>query len=84
MLKTYRSVFEVPGSAGFSSAGFVARLPISMLGIVIVLLVATTSGGYGLAGAVSAAFSLSGAVFSHRFPGSPTATGSCAPPHRRS
>ncbi len=62
MLKTYRSVFRVPGSAAFSSAGFVARLPISMLGIVIVLLVSTTSGGYGLAGAVAAVFALSGAV----------------------
>ena len=62
MLKTYRSVYRVPGSVGFSSAGFLARLPISMLGIVIVLLVASTSGGYALAGAVAATFSLSSAA----------------------
>ena len=39
MLSTYRRVLAVPGAALFSGTALVARLPISMLGIGIVLLV---------------------------------------------
>lgn len=61
MLGPYRRVLAVPGGAAFSLAGFVARLPISMQTLGIVLLVAATRGSYGLAGAVSATFLISGA-----------------------
>jgi MFS family permease len=52
----------VPGAAAFSAAGLVARLPISMAGLGIVLLVAGSTGSYGKAGAVSAVYTLAGAV----------------------
>lgn len=55
LLGRYRTILEIPGAWRFSAAGFIARLPISMLGLGIVLLVAARTGSYGLAGAVSAA-----------------------------
>jgi MFS family permease len=42
----------------FSSAAFLARLPIAMVGLGIVLLVVGETGRYGRAGALSAAFAL--------------------------
>jgi MFS family permease len=64
MLGVYRRVLQVPGGAAFSAAGFVARLPMSMQTLGVVLLVAATSGSYGLAGAVSATLALAQALFS--------------------
>jgi MFS family permease len=58
----YAVLLRVPGGPAFSAAAFVARLPISMLGIGIVLLIASTTGRYGLAGAVSAVYSVAGAA----------------------
>ena len=55
----YRRLFVVPGSAAFSFAGWVARLPLPMLGLGAVLLVAAETGSYALAGAVSGALALS-------------------------
>lgn len=62
MLDTYRRILEVPGALLFSAAGMVARLPISMVGLGIVLLVEHATGSYGLAGAVSATYVAAGAV----------------------
>jgi MFS family permease len=56
MLMSYRRVLSRPGTLRFSATGLVARLPISMVGLGIVLLVSTRTGSYGVAGAVSAAF----------------------------
>lgn len=56
------ALLDVPGSPRFSAAGFLARLPISMEGIAIVLLVSAASGQYAKAGLVSATFSLSAAA----------------------
>ncbi|WP_170285976.1 MFS transporter [Nocardioides rubriscoriae] len=53
MLATYRRILGRPGTALFSATGLVARLPISMVGLGIVLLVEAESGSYGLAGSVS-------------------------------
>ncbi|MDP2772101.1 MAG: MFS transporter [Nocardioides sp.] len=63
MLTTYRRILSRPGTALFSATGLVARLPISMVGLGIVLLVEDASGSYGVAGAVSAAHLLANAVF---------------------
>ena len=54
MLDSYRRVLARPGAFRFSSAALVARLPISMVGLGIVLLVEERTGSYGLAGTVSA------------------------------
>jgi MFS family permease len=59
---TYRDVYSVPGSLRFSAAGLLARLPMSMLGIGIVLLVQATYGSYGTAGSVAGVFGLTNAV----------------------
>lgn len=58
MLSTYRRILSVPGAALFSATGLVARLPISMVSLGIVLLVSTATGSYGVAGSVSAAYLL--------------------------
>ena len=63
MLDSYRRVLTRPGALAFSSAGLVARLPISMVGLGVVLLVEARTGSYGLAGTVSAAFVLAQAAF---------------------
>ncbi len=54
MLSTYRRILDHPGTALFSGTGLVARLPISMVGLGIVLLVQGTTGSYRTAGIVSA------------------------------
>jgi MFS family permease len=63
MLTTYRRVLALPGALGFSMSGLVARLPISMISLGIVLLVSTRTGSYSLAGTVSAAFLVTNAAF---------------------
>ena len=62
MLTTYRRVLARPGALSFSSAALVARMPISMIGLGIVLLVSTATGSYGLAGSVSATFLVANAL----------------------
>jgi predicted MFS family arabinose efflux permease len=64
MLSSYRRVLAEPGTLRFSAAGLVARLPISMVGLGIVLLVSAATGSYGLAGAVSAAYMVTNACLS--------------------
>jgi predicted MFS family arabinose efflux permease len=64
VLSPYARLFTVPGSAAFSFAGWVARLPIPMLALGAVLLVAGETGSYALAGAVSGTLALSFSVAS--------------------
>ena len=54
MLQPYRAVLSRPGALRFSSAGALARLPMSMIGLGIVLMVSELEGSYGLAGRVTA------------------------------
>lgn len=63
MLTPYRRVLAVPGALAFSSAGVVARLPISMVSLGIVLLVSARTGSYALAGGVAAAYLVGNAGF---------------------
>jgi predicted MFS family arabinose efflux permease len=60
----YARLFAVPGSSAFSFAGWVARLPIPMLGLGALLLVEGQTGSYGLAGAISGTLALSFSVAS--------------------
>ncbi len=62
MITTYRRILTLPGTALFSITGLIARLPISMVGLGIVLLVEAETDSYGLAGAVSAAHLLANAA----------------------
>jgi MFS family permease len=54
----YARLFAVPGSAAFSFAGWLARLPMPILGLGAVLLVEGETGSYGLAGAVAGTLAL--------------------------
>ncbi|WP_245245194.1 MFS transporter, partial [Streptomyces palmae] len=54
MFGPYRRIFAAPGTLAFTVAGFAARLPGSMLGVSMVLMIALSRGSYALAGAVSA------------------------------
>ncbi len=62
MLSSYQRVLREPGALLFSLTGLVARLPISMAGLGIVLLVEASTGSYGVAGAVSAAYMVANAL----------------------
>ena len=63
MIENYRRILSVPGGLRFSASGLVARLPISMVGLGIVLLVEAATDSYGLAGAISAVYVAAGAAF---------------------
>ncbi|MGE5719155.1 MAG: MFS transporter, partial [Nocardioidaceae bacterium] len=63
MLTPYRRVLAVPGARAFSLTGLVARLPISMVSLGIVILVSSSTGSYALAGGVAAAYLVGNAVF---------------------
>lgn len=62
MLAPYRKVLAAPGALAFSSAGALARLPMSMVTISIVLLVEAVYGSYALAGQVAAVYTVAQAV----------------------
>lgn len=61
-LGAYRQILADPRARAFSAAGLVARLPLSMTGLGIVLLISLTSGSFGRAGLVAAVGMLTGAV----------------------
>jgi len=58
VLRPYVDILATPGARTFSAAGFVARMPISMVGLGIVLLVSRETGSYALAGVLSAVFAV--------------------------
>lgn len=62
MLGPYRDILSRPGTLAFSAAGVVARLPMSVLGLGVVLLVSTSYGSYALAGRVAAAYVVAQAI----------------------
>jgi MFS family permease len=64
MLDSYRRILAVPGALLFSGTGLVARLPLSMESLGIVLLVVAETGSYALAGALAAATTIANAAAS--------------------
>ncbi|MFF1833028.1 MFS transporter [Streptomyces sp. NPDC058231] len=62
MPSPYRAIFAAPGTKGFTTAGFIGRMPLSMMGIGVVTMVSQMTGRYGLAGALSATLAMSAAV----------------------
>ncbi|MBB3677491.1 MFS family permease [Modestobacter versicolor] len=62
VLTPYTDLFAVPGARAFSSAGLLARVPMSTAGLGSVLLVEGESGSYALAGAVAGTNALSFAI----------------------
>jgi MFS family permease len=61
-LGAYRQVLSDRRARAFALAGFVARLPISMTGIGVVLLISLETGSFGKAGMVTAVATIVGAV----------------------
>ncbi|MDX6371616.1 MAG: hypothetical protein QOD98_604 [Nocardioidaceae bacterium] len=62
LFSSYRRILATPGALLFSATGLVGRLPISMAGLGIVLLVQAGSGSYGVAGAVAATYLAANAI----------------------
>ncbi|MFJ7047195.1 MFS transporter [Streptomyces sp. NPDC101112] len=62
MPSPYTALFAAPGTKGFTAAGFIGRMPLSMMGIGVVTMISQLTGRYGLAGALSATIALSAAV----------------------
>lgn len=61
MPSPYRALFAAPGTKGFSAAGLLGRMPLSMMGIGVVTMISQLTGRYGLAGALSATIALAAA-----------------------
>ncbi|WP_366180888.1 MFS transporter [Actinomyces timonensis] len=61
-MPSYRRILRQPGALRFSSAALIARFPMSMLGISLILTVQAVYGSYSAAGAVSAAFVVASAI----------------------
>jgi MFS family permease len=62
MLSKYRQVFAGNSAWRFSTAGFIARLPISMVGIGVLMYVEAERGSYAIAGAISGSISIAAAI----------------------
>lgn len=62
MGSTYGAVLRLPGATLFSLTGAVARLPLSMSGLGLVLVVSDRTGSYATAGTVAAAYVLAAAA----------------------
>ncbi|MGW3043106.1 MFS transporter [Kitasatospora sp. NPDC001159] len=62
LLASYRRLFSAPGAAAFTLAGMLGRLALSMNGVSLVVLLAERRGSYALAGTVSAAGLVTGAL----------------------
>ena len=62
LLAPYADIFAIPRAWRFSVAGIIGRMPMSMYGLGTVLLISAGTGQYGLAGSVSAAGSIGGAL----------------------
>nr|WP_314418993.1 MFS transporter [uncultured Erwinia sp.] len=64
MIATYRELFAAPGTRAFTLAGILARLPLPMTGIGIIIMLSQSGGSYAFAGAVSATFVMTYALVS--------------------
>ncbi|MEU1735243.1 MFS transporter [Streptosporangium sp. NPDC020145] len=60
----YRSILALPGALAFCGAGLLARMPASMMGLSLLLLLSAERGSYTLAGQVTAAYVFLAAVVS--------------------
>jgi len=60
----YRHALTRPGVGSFTSAGALARLPVAMIALAIVLLVSNATGSYAYAGALSASYAVTAAFAS--------------------
>ncbi len=64
MISTYRTLFSYKGTLSFTLTGMVARLPLPMMGIGIIMMISQLTGSYALAGTISASFVFTYAMLS--------------------
>ena len=62
MSTAYGRALWLPGAWQFSASAFLARLPLSMIGLGAVVLISSTTGSYAAAGIVVATFGVVGAI----------------------
>ncbi len=62
MFGPYGRVLRTPGAPAFTTAGFVGRLPLSMIGLGIVLLETSKGVSYAVAGTIAASFAVAAAI----------------------
>ncbi|MFE3994078.1 MFS transporter [Streptomyces goshikiensis] len=62
MPSPYRAIFATPGTRGFTAAGLIGRMPLSMVGIGVLTMITELGGSYALAGAITATIALSAAA----------------------
>ena len=62
MLTKYREILSLPGTLKFALAGIIARTPVSMVGISLILAIRALYGSYSLAGAIGAVHVIAFAV----------------------
>jgi MFS family permease len=60
--RPYADALSVNGAAKFSAAGFIARLPLAMIGLGVLLFISNTTGSYAFAGLVQAVFTITAAL----------------------
>ncbi|WP_406185305.1 MFS transporter [Streptomyces sp. NBC_01006] len=61
MPSPYRAIFAAPGTLGFSAAGLIGRLPISMVGVGILTMISEITGRYAMASALTGTLALAAA-----------------------
>ncbi|WP_193015357.1 MULTISPECIES: MFS transporter [Gammaproteobacteria] len=64
MISTYQTLFSYKGTTSFTLAGMVARLPLPMMGIGIIMMISQLTDSYALAGIISASFVFTYALLS--------------------
>jgi len=62
LISPYRAVLAQPGALRFSLSALIARLPLSMVGLGIVLLVSAMQGSYAVAGLLTGAYVVASAI----------------------
>ncbi|MFB8393252.1 MFS transporter [Streptomyces yangpuensis] len=62
MPSPYRAIFATPGTKGFTAAGLIGRMPLSMVGIGVLTMITELGGSYALAGGITATIALSAAA----------------------
>ncbi|MDE0973795.1 MAG: MFS transporter [Candidatus Nanopelagicales bacterium] len=62
IIRPYRDALSIHGAAKFSAAGFLARLPLALIGLGVLLYISNTTGSYSLAGFLQAVFVIAAAL----------------------
>ena len=62
IIRPYRDALSIHGAAKFSAAGFLARMPLALISLGVLLYISNTTGSYSLAGFLQAVFVIAAAL----------------------